>query len=78
MNLLDYLPLFGDADSYVAIRASVMTEARMRWLLRSEHRRRFIEAGAIVLHAHQWFANPELLDAELLRLAKESAQRAIY
>jgi len=78
MNFMDYMPLFGTSRSYVATRASVMTEARMRWLLRGEHRARFVEAGALVLHANQWYANPDLLDAELLRLAEESARRAVH
>lgn len=74
MTLTDYLPLFGTTGSYVATRASVMTEARMRWLLR-EHRARFVECGALVRHANQWYANSDLLDAELLHLAQESARR---
>jgi hypothetical protein len=75
MNLLSFVPLFGATNSYVASRAAVLTESRMRWLLRGDQRRRFVESGALVRHANQWYANPDLLDAQLLRVAEECARR---
>lgn len=76
VNLADFVPLFGRAG-YVNSRSAFLNESRMRWMLRGEHARGFVESGALVFHAGQWYAHPELLDAELLRVGQDNARRLI-
>lgn len=76
MNLADFVPLYGRAG-YVDSRSAFLTESRMRWMLRGGQVRRFVESGALVIYAGQWYAHPETLDAEILRLSQENARRLV-
>lgn len=52
------------------------SEGSLQWFLR-QHRAELIEAGALLLHAGKYFANPETFDAFVMKAGSEAAKRQL-
>jgi hypothetical protein len=52
------------------------SEGSLQWFLR-KHRPGLIDAGALVFHAGQWYANSEKFDAFVLEVGETAAKQQV-